>query len=89
MLNQVATGLIKRELFGLGGELFEAVGQSERAMSCYRKGANYRQAVELARQYFPNEAKGSKFMLEIKTLMSYLKVVGYELTYLTVNHVNP
>ena len=57
LLNQVATGLIKRELFGLGGELFEAVGQSERAMSCYRKGANYRQAVELARQYFPNEAR--------------------------------
>jgi len=37
LLNQVATGLIKRELFGIGGELFEAVGQTERAMGCYRK----------------------------------------------------
>ena len=55
LLNQVATELIKRELFGLGGELFEAVGQSERAMSCYRKGHNYRQAVELARRSYPQE----------------------------------
>ena len=55
LLNQVATGLIKRELFALGGELFEAVGQTERAMGCYRKGHSYRQAVELARQSFPNE----------------------------------
>ena len=47
ILNQVATGLIKRELFSLAGELFETVGQTERALECYRRGHSYRQAVEL------------------------------------------
>ena len=47
--------MVKRELYSLAGELFEAVNQAERAMECYRRGDDYRQAVELARKHFPNK----------------------------------
>ena len=53
-LSQVATALVKRELFSLAGELFEAVNQAERAMECYRRGEDFRLAVELARKHYPN-----------------------------------
>ena len=54
VVNNVASGLIKRELFSLAGELFETLGQSERAMECYRRGDDFRLAVELARKHYPN-----------------------------------
>ena len=54
LMSQIATALVKRELFSLAGELFEAVNQSERAMECYRRGEDFRLAVELARKHFPN-----------------------------------
>ena len=31
------------------------LGQTERAMECYRRGNDYRQAVELARRNYPNK----------------------------------
>ena len=37
LINTVATGLIKRELFSLAGELFEVLNQTDRAMECYRR----------------------------------------------------
>ena len=37
------------------GDLFEKVGDNDRALSAFRKGRTYRRAVELARITFPNE----------------------------------
>lgn len=54
LMSQVATALVKRELYSSAGELFEAVNQAERAMECYRRGEDFRQAVELARKHYPN-----------------------------------
>ena len=64
LMSQVATALVKRELYSLAGELFEAVNQAERAMECYRRGDDYRQAVELARKHYPN--KGPFFQSVLK-----------------------
>jgi len=35
--------------------MYERVQQPQKALECYRNGHAYRQAVELARQSFPNE----------------------------------
>ena len=63
VVNNVAAGLIKRELFSLAGELFEALGQSERAMECYRRGDDFRQAVELARRHNPTSVTQDGFQV--------------------------
>jgi len=73
LVNQVATNLIKRELFSLAGELFEALNQTDRAMECYRRGEDFLQAVELARKFFPNhviklEEEWGDYLVRIKQL---------------------
>ena len=73
LVNQVATSLIKRELFSLAGELFESLNQTDRAMECYRRGDDFRQAVELARKYFPNhviklEEEWGDYLVRIKQM---------------------
>jgi intraflagellar transport protein 172 len=35
------------------GDLFEKINKYQDALQCYRKGENYRRAVELARYAFP------------------------------------
>ena len=42
-------------LFVQAGDLFEKIGDTDRALSAFRKGKTYRRAVELARITFPNE----------------------------------
>lgn len=55
LMEQIASALLKYDLHEQSGELFERMGNDQRAMECYRKGKAYRKAVELARHSFPSE----------------------------------
>jgi len=55
IIERVAAALISAGLEGKAGELFEMAKQNQRALDAYRKGHEYRKAVELCRIAFPAE----------------------------------
>ncbi|XP_076029417.1 intraflagellar transport protein Oseg2 isoform X2 [Oratosquilla oratoria] len=55
LISRIASALIRAELFERAGDLYEKVGQPEKALESYRKGQAYSRAVELARYAFPSE----------------------------------
>lgn len=55
LMEQIASSLLKYDLYEQAGELFEKTNNFQRALECYRKGRGYRKAVELARSSFPSE----------------------------------
>ena len=56
VVERVAQSLLKAGLYAHAGDLFEHVRMNQKALDCFKKGKNYRKAVELARLAFPNEA---------------------------------
>ncbi|CAL4073000.1 unnamed protein product, partial [Meganyctiphanes norvegica] len=55
LVNRIGSALLKTELYERAGDLYEKVGQPEKAMDCYRKGQAFSRAIELARHAFPSE----------------------------------
>jgi len=55
LLERIAMALMKGGFHERAGDLFEKIGDNDRALSAFRKGKTYRRAVELARITFPNE----------------------------------
>ncbi|KAG7173582.1 Intraflagellar transport protein 172-like [Homarus americanus] len=55
LITRIATALLKAELYEQGGELYEKVGQTQKALDSYRKGHCFSRAVELARYAFPTD----------------------------------
>ncbi|KAK7085982.1 hypothetical protein SK128_023173 [Halocaridina rubra] len=55
LVSRIANALVKAELFEQAGNLYENVGQPQKALDSYRKGLAYSRAVELARHAFPTE----------------------------------
>lgn len=53
LISRIATALLKAELYEQAGDLYEKVGQAQKALESYRKGQAYSRAVELARHAFP------------------------------------
>ncbi|KAL3991031.1 WD domain G-beta repeat family protein [Acanthocheilonema viteae] len=53
LVQNVATALIRSDLFEKAGELFEATKDFEQALENYRKGKGYAKAIQLARVHFP------------------------------------
>ncbi|MCP9265076.1 Intraflagellar transport protein osm-1 [Dirofilaria immitis] len=53
LIENVATALIRSDLFEKAGELFEATKDFEQALENYRKGKGYAKAIQLARVHFP------------------------------------
>ncbi|XP_071532014.1 intraflagellar transport protein 172 homolog [Panulirus ornatus] len=53
LVSRIATSLLKAELFEQAGDLYEKVGQPQKALESYRKGHAFSRAVELARHAFP------------------------------------
>ncbi|KAM4529832.1 intraflagellar transport protein 172 homolog [Fundulus diaphanus] len=54
-VSRIAARLIKAELYDRAGDLYEKIGNNQRALECYCKGGAFRKAVELARVAFPAE----------------------------------
>lgn len=55
VIERVASALVKAELYGKAGELFEMARMNQRALDAYVKGNVYRRAVELCRAAFPQQ----------------------------------
>uniref|UniRef100_A0A8B9VBG5 Intraflagellar transport 172 n=1 Tax=Anas zonorhyncha TaxID=75864 RepID=A0A8B9VBG5_9AVES len=55
VINRISTALIRGELYEQAGDLFEKVGNPQKALECYCKGSAFLKAVELARLAFPAE----------------------------------
>jgi len=55
LMEQIVSGLLKYELYEQAGELYEKVGDYQRALECYRNDKAFRRAVDLARSSFPSE----------------------------------
>ncbi|XP_077991845.1 intraflagellar transport protein 172 homolog [Glandiceps talaboti] len=53
IIQRIAAALIKGEFYERAGDLFEKIGDNQRALECYRRGQAYRRAVELARNVYP------------------------------------
>ncbi|XP_060947369.1 intraflagellar transport protein 172 homolog [Limanda limanda] len=51
--SRIAAGLIRGEFHERAGDMFERIGNNQRALECYCKGGAFRKAVELARVAFP------------------------------------
>uniref|UniRef100_A0A3Q3IYM6 Intraflagellar transport protein 172 homolog n=1 Tax=Monopterus albus TaxID=43700 RepID=A0A3Q3IYM6_MONAL len=54
-VSRIATSLMKGEFYERAGDLYEKIRNNQKALECYRKGAAFRKAVELARLAFPAE----------------------------------
>ncbi|XP_066969064.1 intraflagellar transport protein 172 homolog [Macrobrachium rosenbergii] len=55
LISRIATALLKAELYEQAGNLYENVGQPQKALDSYRKGRAYGRAVELARHAYPSD----------------------------------
>ncbi|XP_070555163.1 intraflagellar transport protein 172 homolog [Ptychodera flava] len=55
IIQRIAAALIKGEFYERAGDLFEKIGNNQRALECYRRGKAYRRAVELARNVYPQD----------------------------------
>ncbi|XP_063612068.1 intraflagellar transport protein 172 homolog [Penaeus indicus] len=55
LVGRITNALLKVELYEQAGDLYERVGQPQKAMESYRRGQAYYRAVELARHHFPGE----------------------------------
>ncbi|XP_050690071.1 intraflagellar transport protein 172 homolog [Eriocheir sinensis] len=55
LIARIASALLRADLFEQAGDLYEKVGQPQKALESYRKGQAYPRAVELARHIFPAE----------------------------------
>ncbi|XP_030200601.1 intraflagellar transport protein 172 homolog [Gadus morhua] len=55
VVNRITAALIKGEFFERAGDLYDMIGNKQRALECYRKGNTFRKAVELSRVSFPSE----------------------------------
>ncbi|KAI9096123.1 hypothetical protein DFS34DRAFT_154359 [Phlyctochytrium arcticum] len=55
LTERVAAALFKQGLYEKAGNLYEKLGNTERALDAYRRGKAFRPAVELARVVFPQE----------------------------------
>jgi hypothetical protein len=55
VVDRVSSALLAGEFHEQAAELFERIGQDERALEGYRQGGAYARAVELARRAFPDE----------------------------------
>ncbi|CAL8315982.1 unnamed protein product [Lota lota] len=55
VVNRITAALIKGEFFERAGDLYDMIGNNQRALECYRKGNAFRKAVELSRVSFPSE----------------------------------
>ncbi|XP_056150499.1 intraflagellar transport protein 172 homolog [Lampris incognitus] len=53
VVSRIAAALIKGEFYERAGDLFEKIGNCQKALECYQKGNAFRKAVELARHAFP------------------------------------
>lgn len=53
LVGRITNSLLKVELYEQAGDLYEKVGQPQKAMESYRRGQAYYRAVELARHHFP------------------------------------
>ncbi|CAI2733336.1 unnamed protein product [Schistosoma spindalis] len=54
LVEKIIMSLTQCELYEKAGELYQSLGQSENALSCYRQGNCYQKAIELARISFPS-----------------------------------
>ncbi|KAJ3607079.1 hypothetical protein NHX12_026594 [Muraenolepis orangiensis] len=55
VVNRIAAALLKGEFYERAGDLYDKVGNNQRALECYRKGNAFGKAVELSRLSFPGE----------------------------------
>ncbi|NWI06050.1 IF172 protein, partial [Tichodroma muraria] len=55
VIDRISTALIRGELYEQAGDLFEKIGNPQKALECYGKGSAFLKAVELARLAFPAE----------------------------------
>ncbi|XP_042189213.1 intraflagellar transport protein 172 homolog [Callorhinchus milii] len=55
VINKIAAALIKGDFYERAGDLYDKIGNPQRALECYRKGNAFRKAVELSRFAFPSE----------------------------------
>ncbi|XP_014675210.1 PREDICTED: intraflagellar transport protein 172 homolog [Priapulus caudatus] len=55
VINRIASALIKAEMYEQAGDLFEKIGDFDKALDCYRRGEGFRKAVELARSHYPSD----------------------------------
>jgi intraflagellar transport protein 172 len=53
LVTRVAASLSKSGLSEQAGDLWEKMGQRDKALECYRKGAAFARAVNIARSYRP------------------------------------
>jgi intraflagellar transport protein 172 len=55
LLDQVASSLIRNDMYDKAGEILEQMDQLQRALDAYIRGQAFRKAVELARRSFPSQ----------------------------------
>eukprot|EP01138_Halocafeteria_seosinensis_P002138 gb/GECG01002188.1/.p1 GENE.gb/GECG01002188.1/~~gb/GECG01002188.1/.p1 ORF type:complete len:1780 (+),score=281.74 gb/GECG01002188.1/:1-5340(+) len=69
VVEHVAKCLVSSNMFGKAGDLYERMGNQQRALNAYIKGNDFRNAVELARKNFPGqvvelERKWGEYLVE-------------------------